>query len=198
IAAIYWSTRLHSNETFSIPKLILLPSCFLATLLCAAVYVINYSPLQLGKTKDAKNLGSGDFTQDMYGWQHIGEEFQKIALREEDRGTMQKNADLISYRWFPGAHEDFYVASLMHRNLYLIGELNDTHKYYWINQQRGGLTRGKDYYHIAVTNYYRDPNIIFGSAFEKIIPLDTINVYRMNTLMRQAYVYKLENYKGAL
>ncbi|HEY8937316.1 MAG TPA: glycosyltransferase family 39 protein, partial [Cyclobacteriaceae bacterium] len=47
IAAIYWSTRLHSNETFSIPKLILLPSCFLATLLCAAVYVINYSPLQL-------------------------------------------------------------------------------------------------------------------------------------------------------
>jgi hypothetical protein len=195
IAAIYWSARLHSKEGFTIPTLIILPSYFLVLLLCAAVYIINYSPLQLGK-RDTRNLGNGDFTQDLYGWQQIGEEFKKIATREEERGTMQKNADLISYRWFPGAHEDFYMASLMHRNLYLIGELNDTHKYYWINEQRGGLTTGKDYYHIAVTNYYRDPNIIFGSEFEKITVLDTINVLRMNTLMRQAYVYKLENYKG--
>jgi len=197
IAAIYWSARLqNSNGTSAIPLPIILPSYFLIFLLCVAVYIINYSPLQLGKTGDTRNQGNADFTQDLYGWQHIGEEFQKIALREEETGDMQKDAGLISYRWFPGAHEDFYVASPMHRNLYLIGELNDTHKYYWINQQRGKLTPGKDYYHIAVTNYYRDPNTIFGSEFEKIIPLDTINVFRINTLMRQAYVYKLENYKG--
>ncbi len=194
IAAVYWSERtLIQKGVFFWIKF---PTYFLVVLMFIAFYLINYSPFQLGKKSEVVNFGENDFTQDLYGWNQIGSAFKTISNREEKSGRMPVGSDLVSYKWFPGAHLDFYAARPAHRNLFLMGEINDIHKYAWINTDRGGLKPGKDYYHIAVSNLYRDPNELFENYFEKIEPMDTVEIKRAGQLMRYAFFYRLRNYNG--
>jgi hypothetical protein len=200
IAAAYWAERIGaknlSTEKTIRPLRVVLPSYFLAFLLAATVYIINYSPFPLGKKTEINNFGEYDFTQDMYGYDQINRAFKKISMREESGGSMQKGSGLISNKWFPGAHLDFYAARPNGRNLFLIGRLNEIHKYAWINQQRGGLKVGSDYYHIAVSNYYNNPEEIFGNYFERIEPMDTLKITRGGEVMRYAFFFRLMNYNG--
>ncbi len=57
-------------------------------------------------------------------------------------------------------------------------------------------TKNKDYYYVAVSNLYRDPAEQFGSYFEKIEPMDTVEIKRAGTTMRYAFFYRLKNYNG--
>ncbi len=119
-----------------------------------------------------------------------------ISALQEREGKMLPGSNFISFRWFPGAHLDFYVARPMEREMFLLGPLHDIHKYAWINEQRGGLKRGEDYYYIAPSNYYRDPTELFGSYFSAIEPADTISIKRRGRIMRNAFIFRLKNYKG--
>ncbi len=195
IAAVYWSNRPIENQK-RVFFWIKLPSYFLGTLLIIALWLINYSPLQLGKKSSVTDFGEDDFTQDLYGWNQVGNAFENISSSEEKLGTMPKDAGIVSFKWFPGAHLDFYVAHPRKRNLFLIGEMNDIHKYGWINNKRGGLQKGSDYYHIAVSNLYKDPNELFKNYFEKIEPIDTVEIKRAGKTMRYAFFYRLKNYNG--
>lgn len=191
IAAAFWSDRA-AKKFFWIK----FSPFFLAGLLGIALWLINFSPLQLGKKSEVRNFGEDDFTQDLYGWDQISKAFGEFAEREETVGAMSKGAGIISYKWFPAAHIDFYVAQPLKKNVFLIGEMNDIHKYAWINKYRGGLIKGADYYHIAVTNVFKNPNELFGDYFEKIEPVDTIEVKRRGKTMRYAFFYRLRNYNG--
>jgi hypothetical protein len=194
VASVYWSEKLiNQKKVFFWIKF---PCFFLVTLMLIAFYLIDYSPFRLGKKSDAVNFGENDFTQDLYGWEEIGKAFKVIAGREERSGTMINRSDLVSYKWFPGSHLDFYAAHPLHRNLFLMGPLDDIHKYAWINKERGGLIPGRDYYHIAVSNYYRDPKELFDNYFEKIEPMDTVEIKRAGQIMRYAFFYRLKNYNG--
>ena len=193
IAAAYWSERQQGSKIFF---WIRFPSCFLAVLLVMALYIINYFPFQLGKKSSVANFGEDDFTQDLYGWNQVGDAFNAVATREEKQGNMPAQSGLVSFKWFPGAHTDFYVASPAQRNLFLMGEMNDIHKYAWINLKRGGLKKGGDYYYVAVSNLYRDPNEAFKNYFEKIEPMDTVEIKRAGKVMRYAFFYRLKNYNG--
>jgi hypothetical protein len=164
--------------------------------LFAALYLINFSPFQLGKKLSVSNFGEDDFTQDLYGWNQVGESFKIIAEREEKAGSMPTGSGIVSYKWFPGAHIDFYAARPSARDLFLIGEMIDIHKYAWINLYRGGLKKGKDYYHIAVSNVYQNPHELFDNYFEMIEPIDTVQIKRDNRIMRYAFFYRLKNYNG--
>jgi Dolichyl-phosphate-mannose-protein mannosyltransferase len=200
ITASYWSERISSQNTITEKKIlwplrIVLPMYFLGVLLVAALYIINYSPLPFGKQSEVKNYGEYDFTQDMYGWDQIADRFSEVSKREEANGTMPKGANLVSNKWFPGAHIDFYIAQPNKRDLLLIGNLNEIHKYKWINMHRGTWQKGNDYYHIAVSNYYKDPAEAFGNYFEKIEPIDTLEVTKGGHVMRYAFFYRLKNLK---
>lgn len=194
IAASYWSEK--GSEQKPIFFWIKFPAFFLATLMFIAFYLINYAPFQFGKRSSVSNFGEDDFTQDLYGWHQIGAAFKTIAAREEKAGRMPAGSGVISYKWFPGAHLDFYAARPAQRNLFLMGEMNDIHKYAWINLYRGGLLKGQDYYHIAVSNVFRDPHALFGNYFEKIQPMDTVEIKRAHKTMRYAFFYRLKNYNG--
>jgi hypothetical protein len=192
LAAAFWSDQ--SERKFFWIKF---PAFFLAGLLAIALWLINFSSLQLGKKSETKNFGEDDFTQDMYGWDQVSKGFAKLAQRMETTGEIPKGTNIISYKWFPAAHIDFYIAHPLNKKLFVVGEMNDIHKYAWINNYRGGLTRGEDYYHIAISNVYKDPNDLFGSYFEKIEPLDTVEIKRGGKTMRYAFFYRLKNYNGS-
>ncbi len=195
MSSIYWSGKAKSSDKKLIPIKLILPAYFLAFLLAVTVYLINYSPFHFGNGSTIQ-LGENDFAQDMYGWKAIGQSFQRISIREEKSGNMAPNSDLISFRWFPGSHLDFYAAYPSGRKLFLIGDLKEIHKYAWINEYRGGLIKGNDYYYIAPSNYYRDPRKIFGDYFAGIDPIDTIKIERGRVTMRYAFLYRLKGYKG--
>ncbi len=191
LAACYWSDQ--QEKKFFWVKF---SSFFLGGLLVIAFWLINYSPLQLGKTSSVQNFGEDDFTQDMYGWDQIASAFDKVSSQEEASGKMPKQAGIISYKWFPGADIDFYVANPNDRKVFLLNDMNEIHKYAWINNYRGGLQKGNDYFHIAVSNVYKDPNELFGKYFEQIKPIDTLEIKRGGKTMRYAFFYQLKNYQG--
>ncbi|MFM7853869.1 MAG: hypothetical protein ACKO96_18580, partial [Flammeovirgaceae bacterium] len=192
----YWADRMQSLPNPYTPLRIVLPSYFLAFLLSLTLFLINYSPFSLGKKSAISRYGEDDFTQDMYGWQQINEAFKKISFREEQAGTMPKDASLISTKWFPAAHLDFYCARPNKRELFAIGSLTDIHKYAWINQQRKGLHHHGDYYYIAVSNYYKNPSEIFEPYFQAIEPMDTVKITRAGEVVRYAFFFRLKNYNG--
>jgi len=194
LAAAYWSER--TAQAIRPPFWIRFSPYFLGSLMVIAFYLINYSPFRFGKQSEVTSFGEYDFTQDLYGWQQVGRALDSISAREEKHGRMQAGSDVISYKWFPGAHLDFYAADPLHRHVYLLGTLNDLHKYAWINQAEVGLKKGRDFYHVAVSNVYRDPVEQFGAYFEKIEPLDTVEIKRAGRVMRYAFFYRLKNYNG--
>jgi len=198
LAAAYWAERIETTQAEKkyLPLRLVLPSYFLAFLLVVTFYIINYSPFQLGKKSQVNNFGEYDFTQDMYGYDQVHEAFSQISSREEKAGRMPINAGVVSNKWFPAAHLDYYCVWPTGRNLFTIGSLNEIHKYAWMNRDRGGLQTGGDYYHIAVSNYYKDPTEAFGTYFEKIEQMDTIKIMRGGEVMRYAFFYRLKDYKG--
>jgi len=191
LASSYWASQAEKNFFW-----IKFPSFFLSGLLVISLWLIDYSPLQLGKKSDASNFGEDDFTQDLYGWNQVANAFAKTAVQEEKKGTMPKDAGIISFKWFPAAHLDFYVAQPTQKKLFVIGEMNDIHKYAWINKYRGRLQKGNDYFHIALSNVYKDPNELFGNYFQKIEPIDTVEIKRGGKIMRYAFFYRLKSYSG--
>jgi hypothetical protein len=193
VAGAYWSSRESYQKAFRWMKGALY---FLGVLLLMAVWLINYSPLQLGKKSSLNTFGEDDFTQDLYGWDQVNQAFKKIAAQKERDGVMPIGSGLITYKMFPAAHLDFYVAQPNGRKLYAIGPLNEIHIYAWINEKRAGLELGKDYYHIALSNLYQDPNELFQNYFDKIEPMDTVEITRSGVPVRYALFYKLKKYKG--
>ncbi|MFY8036733.1 MAG: ArnT family glycosyltransferase [Cyclobacteriaceae bacterium] len=193
LAAAYWASHENQSRAWYWMKA---GPVFLGVLLIVACWLINYSPLQLGKKAEMRTLGEDDFTQDMYGWQQVNEAFTKVAARAEADGTMMPQSDIITYRMFPAAHLDFYVGQSNHRKVFAIGTLDDIHMYAWLNGKRGGMEKGKDYYHVALSNFYRDPNALFQNYFEAIEPMDTVAITRAGKPMRYASFYKLRGYRG--
>ncbi|MBS1542937.1 MAG: glycosyltransferase family 39 protein [Bacteroidetes bacterium] len=193
LAAAYWAGHENQKKAYFWMKA---GAYFLAFLLAVALWLINYSPLQLGKKSDLTHFGEDDFTQDLYGWKQVRMAFEKVAAREEQAGTMPAGAGILTYKMFPAAHLDFYVAEPNNRKLQALGTLEDIHMYAWIYNYRKGLDKGQDYYHIALSNLYREPQELFGNYFERIEPMDTIEISRAGKPMRYAMFYRLRNYQG--
>ncbi len=180
-----------------VPWQVKAPAALLAVLLAVVLGLVTSAPASFGRSEPAARFGEGDPTMDMYGWRQVRAGFAEVAARDQESGHMDPDAPLMSYRWFPAAHLDFYVATPLGRRLLAAGTLNSVHKYFWINERRGGLRPGDDAYYVAVSNWYEDPEVAFGHLFEEIegVP-DTIRVRRMGVPVRNAFVYRLRGYTG--
>jgi hypothetical protein len=139
-----------------------------------------------------------DVSADLYGWKQLGEKFAPLATWDEQHSIMDRNSPIFTFRWFPAANFDYYVARPLGRKVYAIGSLERIHKYQWINRIRGSMKKDEDAYYIALSDDYEDPVGLFGNLFELILPPDTIPIMRGRDTIRKAYVYKLVNLKQDL
>jgi hypothetical protein len=105
---------------------------------------------------------------------------------------------LFTFRWFPAANYDYYIARPLNRKVYALGELERIHKYQWINRIRGGMKKDADAYYIALSDDYEDPVALYGKLFELVLPSDTIFILRGRDTIRKAYIYRLINLKEDL
>jgi hypothetical protein len=158
-------------------------------LITSGVLQINYGIISLNKH------GIDDITVQMQGWKQLGEKFKTIADRDMIKGKITANAPILSFRWFPAANLDYYVARPMHKNVYSLGTMSLIHKYYWIDKAHGDLQKGTDAYYIALSNNYRDPHERFGSLFDSIVAEDTLKIFRGRELTWAAYIFRLQGLK---
>ncbi len=163
---------------------------FLFILVFLAVAQINYGLFNLS-TKMPK-----DPTLDMYGWDQLNQKTKTLFENDIAEGIMPQDAPILSWRWFPAAHLDFYVAQKNHKVVKAIGKLERIHKYAWINQIRGGFHLGMDAYFITFSNDFEDPKIKMKPYFEIVGNPDTIPIIRAQKTVKEAYIYRLKNMKS--
>jgi len=131
---------------------------------------------------------------DMYGWKQLEKPFGEIKKQAEVQELIEENAPLISQRWFPAAHLDYYVA--LPNDTYVLGwgSLERIHKYAWMNQERGGYHQGMDAWYINFDNDLFSMDFA-RKYFKEIIPVDTLSVTRSGKTVKQAYVYIFKDLK---
>jgi len=175
-----------------IPWPVLVSLSLLIVVLSIAVTQIRYGWIPLKKWKVE------DVSADLAGWKQLGEKFGPLAKWDEDHYLMAKDSPILTFRWFPAANLDFYVARKIHKKVFAIGDLERIHKYYWINKTRGNLRKGSDAWYIALSDDYEDPMSLFGKSYEIILPSDTIPITRGKDTIRTAYIYRLIGRKDDL
>jgi hypothetical protein len=179
-----------------IPRRFWAPLALLAPLIVAAAITIQFAPAAFGRDEPETRRGEGDATMDMFGWRQVRAGVETVLRRDQDAGVMSSDAAILSFRWFPAAHIDYYVGTPLGRRVLVAGRLDQAHKYYWINRARGGLTVGDDAYHVAVSNWFEEPEVAFGRLFATIEEPDTIQVWRSGVHVRNALVYRMRGYNG--
>ncbi len=142
-----------------------------------------------------KNL---DVSTQLYGWKQLGEKFRKLANKYDSDESMLPSSPVLTFRWFPAANFDYYVASPDGRKVYALGDLERIHKYFWIDRERGNIPKGTDAYYIALNDDFKPAGELYGNLFTNISLPDTLPILRGNDTIRKAYVYRLIRSKEAI
>ena len=171
------------RKLFPFPILV---STFLLTLIIVlGVGQINFGWINFNK------LGLTDFSTQLYGWRQLGTKVDQVLENDLKKNSADKNSPILTFRWFPAANLDYYVARPVSRKVYALGTLERIHKYYWINNKRGTLRKGTNAYYIGLSDDFNDPKSLYGEMFDSISPADTLKIFRGKELIREAYVYRL-------
>lgn len=189
------------DKTIHVKTRVLIPIQIKTSLyLLAIVVIIGFVQIKAGiinfydpDQTDPTELGEKDISLDIVGWKQIGNEFSLILKRDLNEGNISSSPFLTTYRWFPAANLDYYAATPNNIQMLAIGPIQDIHKYYWINQYRGGFQLGRDAYYITTSRDFHDPKHVYARFFERIEPTDTIQVNRGGKHVMNAFVYRLKN-----
>jgi hypothetical protein len=142
-----------------------------------------------------ERLKSDDFSKQLVGYRQLGDKFASLVMKDIKNGRMPQEAPVFTFRWFPAANLDYYVATPIHKKVYALGTLTRIHKYYWIDKERGNIPKGSAAYYLAFSDDFQNADDLYGKLFDTIHPPDTIPIYRGKQLIRNVYVYRLYGLK---
>ena len=196
ITACYFSRRKLTTdfEKTCMPKSLLAACGFQLLVVVAGVLLINFMPGSLGNKKEKTKFGEGDFTLDMYGWKSFKNDFEKLAKADLQTGTMKPDAVIISNKWFPASHIDYYAAMPIQKDLIAMGDTNDIHQYAWINNERKKMKTGDDAYCIVPSNNYIDAAARYNGFFKTIFSPQIIEQKRSGKTCRYFYIWRMKDY----
>lgn len=186
-------------------KVPLVPKAFRVSLILAVVFVtLGYLQITRGiitrlivPSREAAEDVSWDISLDMYGWKQLKKAMPELYKNDLVQGRISKDPFLISWRWFPAANLDYYVAKPMGLKLFAFGALEQIHKYYWINKIRGPIPYGEDAYFICTNRDKKNPGTLFRDQFHEYSLPDTVPVFRAGRQVMEFYIYRLRKYKFA-
>jgi hypothetical protein len=156
---------------------------------------IRYLPFRIG-SKEEKNLGKGDITLDMNGWQLFAVQLDSLYKSDINSHKMNPGATLISDYWFPAGHLDHYYGIPYHHNLLAMGPIYDIHHFAWLNQRRPRLKAGSDAYFIYPSNYYGPPKENLKNNFTQVEDSILIPQFRSGIAVRYFVVYRMHDFRG--
>ena len=192
ILAATWLTWKHESEAGKgLPPVVKASLLFICILLIAGVLQIQYGIFLKPDPSRGVFRGKNDFSLDMYGWKQAGEKFARIQKREESSGNISEGAPLLSFRWFPAAHLDYYLARPNQSYVLACGTLNRIHHFKWINQYRGGFEKHREAWYVVPGRDYKNPEALCPERFPLVEPCDTIPILRNQDTVMFFLVYKL-------
>ncbi|MGC8866464.1 MAG: glycosyltransferase family 39 protein [Bacteroidales bacterium] len=139
--------------------------------------------------------GKKDFSLDMYGWRQLKQKAIPLLDSLENQGVMQKGSPLISFRWFPAANLDYYIAQPSGRTLLACGPLHRIHQYRWINQWRGGLQPGQDAWYLVAGRDFRKPEEVCPGCWNSIVAIDTLPILRGKDTVMFFFLYGMKDFR---
>jgi hypothetical protein len=161
----------------------------------AGLSLIHFYPGTLGK-KSAERLGAGDFTLDMHGWGRGGEDFFRIYEREVESGRVAAGTPVVSHKWFPAAHLDYYFCRPQGIQLLGLGTINDLHHYAWLNEWRRPKVNLANAFCIVPSNEHDDARARYAPFYATIDSIGRIDQLRSGNRCRYFTVYRLGGWKG--
>ncbi len=183
--------QVYAEKSFRGVRLLSASVILFSLVIIIATVQIRFGIVPFGDSENEDHPGKNDFTLDMYGWKQSGRKFEQFLVRENINGSDRESITLLSDKWYPGAHIDYYIAAPLKMDLVVAGDLERIHKYYWINQTRKPKGTGKIFY-ITDSRNYTTPDI-FSGCFGKIIPRDTLNITRGQIVVKQVYIFEMQN-----
>ena len=203
VLLLFPAAQLAERQTFidikvKMPKVIIASLSVLVFVLVFGVLEIKTGivPLRFGERPNSvRYYGEGDFTTTIYGWRSIKDDFQEIREQKIAEGQMKETDGIVGLQWFPMANFDYYVANPLGINMYGLRDIDKIHKYAWINEYRGGLQKGNDYWFLNESSDYYAPERYLDNKFNEIIPCDTIVVDRCGKPAKYVFVYMCKGLK---
>ena len=166
--------------------IILLLSVFSGALLINTGFVKMNRPVESVTEK-----GTNDITLDMYGWDQMADKFGEIYRNDTLQGIMSGQVFMLSYRWFPGAHTDYYLATPNGLKTYVWSDLDNMHKFFWINRIQGEPPPGSSAYYVVTSRDFRAPGEDLVQRFRQMLRADTVPVYRCGNVAEYMFIYRL-------
>ncbi len=130
-----------------------------------------------------------DPTCDLYGWENMGEQYKDIHDRAVSENLIAADAPIVSHRWYPAANYEYYLAYDAGTTVMGLNKPSQTHKYAWINAERGDFMLGMDAWAIESSRDKFKPQKWYRDLFSEIYCYDTIIVKRSGVAIDTGYVY---------
>ena len=158
------------------------------------IVLTKFTPFYLGSQNKA-NYGELNPILDISGWANFSTSFNELTKADIATKNMQPDAPIIVGKWFPAGHLEFYTSRVTAQRILAIGNLNDIHKFAWLNKERQPLKIGNDAYCIVPSNLPFNVAATFGKFFTTIQSPAIITQKIGNKIVRYFYVYRLKKCK---
>jgi hypothetical protein len=186
-----WLAERTLNKPRSVLLILLSSNLLVLSILFLAPLQIKYGLLWHPRAiQDPKKTGSDDHTLEMYGWKQTRIKFQELLAKKGIGENDYDRVKIISNKWFPAAHLDYYIAHPLNMELLVYGSLDQVHKYYWINKKRDKNSADFIYF-ITTSLQYHDPETMVSDP-RQIVSRDTISIQRNGTVAKNIFIYGLE------
>lgn len=192
VAGVWLADRKPQNDVIKIPSIGWFSLGLLVLVLLLGSLQIKFGLIPINDPQAYHELGKNDVTLDMYGWSATEPAFEQTRKRLVESGLMHHEDAIVSDNWFPLANIDYYIARPLDMKVLGLGSPDRLHKYMWINDKRGGLTLGADYWYLTTSRDYRNPQDVYGNQFDTIIPADTITITRNGEPAKRVFVFLLK------
>ena len=175
------------------PKPVVVSLMLLGLFLAVGFFQVKRGIFTFPDYHDEKTLGKNDVTLDMYGWRQFSAKFYELYDHDLITSNMSARSPIISHRWFPAAHLDYYVGLKRNINLLTVGSLERIHKYAWINRYREPLTLGSDAWFITSSRDFQDPEPLLGQYFIYIEEPERVKIFKGRKWVENFFVYRLRS-----
>ncbi len=177
-----------------VPGFIKMAATLVVIVLMSGIALVRLSPINFG-SHDQQNYGEYCPTLDLSGWKDFSKTFAWQVKEDAAKGLMKPNSPIIVNKWFPGGHLEFYTSRETGLPVIGVGQLQDLHKFAWLNKVRQPLQPGDDAYCIVPSNLPLNVIETYGQYFTVIEKPVVINQRRSGGVVRYFNVYRMKGCK---
>ncbi|WP_075591059.1 ArnT family glycosyltransferase [Labilibacter marinus] len=199
VASIFSTTELIRKSPKAFARYVYGGNIFILAILMLAMVQTYTGFIPLDNETQENKIGRKDPTLDLYAWDKIGEEIQVYLNEEIENKQLQENYVVLTHKWFPAAHLDFYFALPNEKPLLVLGDIKAQHIYKKINHLRGGISIGQDACFITTSLYHKEPKPELADYFKNYTKEPkVISIERAGKKALNVYIWKYKNLQKEL